>query len=64
MRLAEPPRSPNRSAQQWTFNPRGSTSEIEDYRVDLNNASILELDLKPDLRPDCALASLDRWRVA
>jgi hypothetical protein len=50
--------------QQWTFSPQGSTSEIEDYRVELNNASVLELNLKPDLQPGRALASLDSWRVA
>ena len=50
--------------QQWNFSPLGSTSEVEDYRVDLDNVSIIELTLKPDLRPDHALASLAAWRLA
>jgi len=50
--------------QQWNFSPLGSTSEVEDYRVNLDNVSIIELRLKPDLRPDHGLASLAAWRVA
>jgi hypothetical protein len=50
--------------QQWTFSPRGSTSEIEDYRVNLDEVSVLELTLKPDLQPNCGLASLTAWRLA
>jgi len=50
--------------QQWNFSPLGSTSEIEDYRVDLSGVSIIELRLKPDLRPDHGLASLVAWRLA
>jgi hypothetical protein len=50
--------------QQWNFSPLGSTSEIEDYQVDLNSVSIIELRLKPDLRPDQGLASLVAWRLA
>src|SRR5260370_11471880 len=37
--------------QQWNFSPQGSTSEIEDYQVQLKNLSVLELTLKPDLTP-------------
>jgi hypothetical protein len=50
--------------QQWTFSPQGSTSEIEDYQVDLENVSILELALKPDLTPETAFATLTSWRIA
>ena len=50
--------------QQWNFSPLGSTSEIEDYQVDLDSVSIIELRLKPDLRPDQGLASLAAWRLA
>jgi hypothetical protein len=49
--------------QQWSFSPRGSTSEIEDYEVNLDGVSILELTLKPDLTPNNAFASLVRWRM-
>ena len=50
--------------QQWTFSPRGSTSEVEDYQVNLDSVSILELVLKPDLRPETAFASLAAWRIS
>jgi len=50
--------------QQWSFSPQGSTSEIEDYQVNLDSVSILELDLKPDLTPQNAVATLAAWRVA
>jgi CheY-like chemotaxis protein len=33
--------------QQWNFSPNGSTSEIEDYQVQLENVSVLELTIKP-----------------
>jgi hypothetical protein len=49
--------------QQWTFSPQGSTSEIEDYEVDLSGVSVLELALKPDLTPVRAYASLAKWRM-
>ena len=44
--------------QQWNFNPAGSTSEIEDYEVNLTGVSALELAIKPDLKDDQALATL------
>ena len=50
--------------QQWSFSPHGSTSEVEDYQVDLDSVRALELELKPDLTPDKALATVARWRVA
>ena len=49
--------------QQWTFSPQGATSEIEDYQVNLDSVSILELTLRPDLTPDTAFATLASWRV-
>jgi hypothetical protein len=49
--------------QQWSFSPQGSTLETEDYQLDLEGVSILELDLKPDLTPANARASLAKWRV-
>jgi hypothetical protein len=50
--------------QQWNFNPAGSTSEFEDYEVNLEGVSALELVVKPDLTNNQALASLAAWRVA
>ena len=50
--------------QQWNFSPQGSTREIEDYRVDLEAVSVLELTLNPDLTSTSAFATLAAWRVA
>jgi hypothetical protein len=50
--------------QQWTFSPQGATSEIEDYQVSLEDVSILELTLKPDLTPETAFSTLVSWRIA
>jgi hypothetical protein len=49
--------------QQWSFSPHGSTSEVEDYQVDLDSVSVLELALRPDLTPGNAFATLGKWRV-
>ena len=50
--------------QQWNFNPRSSTTEVEDYKVDLNHAVSLELIIDPDLGKNEAFAALAEWRVA
>jgi hypothetical protein len=50
--------------QQWNFSPAGSTSELEDYEVNLDGVSTVELVIKPDLTHNEALATLAAWRVA
>lgn len=50
--------------QQWNFSSRGSTEELEDYRLNLDGVGVLELDLNPDLSGRDAVASLDEFRVA
>jgi hypothetical protein len=50
--------------QQYTFSPGGSTSELEDYEVNLDGVSTVELVIKPDLTHNEALATLAAWRVA
>ena len=50
--------------QQWTFSPRGSTSELEEYDVNLDGVSVLELFIRPSLNRGKGRASLARWRVA
>jgi hypothetical protein len=49
--------------QQWSFSPQGSTRETEDYQVNLDSVSVLELALKPDLTPANAFATLASWRM-
>ena len=50
--------------QQWNFNPRNSTMEVEDYRVDLRDVLALELTIDPDLGKNQAFAGLADWRLA
>ena len=49
--------------QQWNFSPTGSTTEIEQYVIDLDAVSVLELAIRPDLHRPEAVATLASWRV-
>jgi hypothetical protein len=49
--------------QQWNFSPDGSTMESEDYVVDLNAVSVLELTIDPDRGAGEAFATLAEWRL-
>jgi len=50
--------------QQWNFSPHGSTREAEDYRVELNGVTQLELKIVPDRSGGDARASLAQLRLA
>ena len=50
--------------QQWNFSPGASTEEGEDYRVNLNGVSTLELAVQPEITAGQAIATLAGWRVA
>ena len=50
--------------QQWNFSPAGSTSEIEDYEVNLEDVSAMELVIQPDLTHQEAPATLAAWLLA
>jgi hypothetical protein len=50
--------------QQWNFSPSGSTSESEDFQVDLSLVSALKLTINPDLGRGKAAATLAEWRLA
>ncbi len=50
--------------QQWNFNPHGATHETEDYRVELTDVSMIELNIIPDTSRGDARASLARLRLA
>jgi hypothetical protein len=50
--------------QQWTFDPNGSTSETEDYQVNLADLRVIELAIKPEISGGNARASLRTWRLA
>ena len=49
--------------QQWNFSPPDTTVEIENYRVDLVNLTILELVIVPDRSGGEARASLAQLRL-
>ena len=50
--------------QQWNFSPPQSTREIEEYRVDLSNVTVLELIIKPNIGGGVARASLKNLRLS
>jgi len=50
--------------QQYTFSPAGATSEVEDYVVQLDGVTVLELRIRPDITGNSAYASLEALRVA
>ena len=50
--------------QQWNFSPNGSTTEIEDCKVELSRVRVLELVIDPDSGRDQTVASLADWRLA
>ena len=50
--------------QQWTFSPPESTREIEEYRVDISNATLLELFIKPNISGGVDRASLKSLRLS
>lgn len=49
--------------QQYTFSPRGATSEVEDFQVDLSGVTAIELTIIPDQGRGEARASLAEWRL-
>jgi hypothetical protein len=50
--------------QQYNFSPPDNTRELEDYVVDLDGLTVLELDLIPDISGGGARASLAQIRLA
>jgi hypothetical protein len=50
--------------QQWNFSPPDSTREIENYKVDLADVSVLELIIVPDNRGGEARASIQKFLLA
>ncbi|MFA5183621.1 MAG: hypothetical protein WC405_20120 [Syntrophales bacterium] len=50
--------------QQYNFSPPEAARELEDYDVDLNGVTVLELRIVPDISGGNARASLVQLRVA
>jgi hypothetical protein len=49
--------------QQYTFSPAGTTREIEEYAVDLERVTALELQIVPDIGGRDARATLERMQL-
>ena len=49
--------------QQWNFSPPHTTTEVEEYRVELSDVSVLELTITPDIGGGLARASLNSLAV-
>jgi hypothetical protein len=49
--------------QQWTFSPGGSVEEVEDYTVDLNGVSGIEIELDADRGRNTLPATLAELRI-
>lgn len=50
--------------QQYSFSPPEAAREVEDYDVDLDGVTALELRIVPDISGGRARASLTHLRVA
>jgi hypothetical protein len=50
--------------QQWNFSPPNTIREVEEYRVELPNVTVLELVIVPDISHGAARASLRSLRVS
>jgi hypothetical protein len=49
--------------QQWNFSPSGSKAEVEEYGVDLDDVSAVELMIRPDISGREAMATLAELRL-
>ncbi len=50
--------------QQWNFSPSGSTTQTEDYKVELDDVWMLQLVIDPDISKGPAVATLESWWLA
>ena len=50
--------------QQWAFSPNGSPEEVEDYAVELESVTKLELVIDPDRGRRNSVATLSALRIA
>jgi hypothetical protein len=50
--------------QQYNFSPPGAIREVEDYEVNLDGVTVLEMTIVPDISKGSARASLAALRVA
>lgn len=49
--------------QQWNFSPPHTTTELEEYRVELSDVTVLEMTIIPDINGGATHASLNRLAI-
>src|SRR5438270_2826013 len=50
--------------QQWNFSPPNTVREVEEYRVEVSDVTVLELVIVPDISRGAARASLKSLRLS
>jgi hypothetical protein len=50
--------------QQWNFSPPNTVREVEEYRVEISDATVLELVIVPDISRGACRASLKSLRLS
>jgi hypothetical protein len=50
--------------QQWNFSPPNAIREVEEYKVELSDVTVLELVIVPDISRGAARASVRSLRVS
>ena len=50
--------------QQWNFSPPNTIREVEEYQVEITDATVLELVIVPDISRGVARASLKSLRLS
>ena len=50
--------------QQWNFSPPETATEVEEYKVELSNVTVLELIIVPNMSGGTARASLKSLRLS
>jgi len=50
--------------QQWNFSPPNTLREVEEYRVEISDVTVLELVIVPDISRAAARASLKSLRLS
>jgi hypothetical protein len=50
--------------QQWNFSPPNTIREVEEYRVEISDVTVLELVIVPDISRGAARASLKSLRLS
>jgi len=49
--------------QQWSFSPQGSMDEVENYKVEADGVTTIQLTITPDIQYKQAIATLQRWMI-